>query len=160
MIAYGVASYNKQPDISAGPLGRGVTVASLTVQLDVPNRDDPNSILNKLHALSLSADTSTRKGVQDLLSAVAIELLRQQKSIGSAHTVSTNYPVQGQAEREFHLLSVKGRSKVDRLAGKASLLRLEPLPESSLILGFTLHSEQIWFGESTRRPSPQGGGSQ
>lgn len=48
---------------------------------------------------------------------MAIELTRQQSSIDSAYVNADYYRSTGQAEREFQLLSVKGRSKVDRLTG-------------------------------------------
>lgn len=50
-------------------LGPGVTVATLTVALNIPNRQDPNNILNKIRRLSESARTDTRKGVQDLMAS-------------------------------------------------------------------------------------------
>lgn len=74
LIAYGVANNYRNnnrrsgddEDVSA--LGPGASLAAVTVSLQVPNRDDPNSILNKLRRLSERADTRTRKGVQDLVS--------------------------------------------------------------------------------------------
>jgi hypothetical protein len=102
-------------------LGSGYTVGSITVSLDVPNRlstyDNNDNILNKLSQLALSADTMTKHGLQDLLSLVTLELLRQEQYITSACTQSKVYTIRGQAEREFQLLSVTSQSKVDRLNG-------------------------------------------
>ena len=50
------------------PLGPGATMASVTVALNVPDRDDPSSITHSLRRISLRSDTSSRKGVQDLIS--------------------------------------------------------------------------------------------
>jgi hypothetical protein len=50
------------------PLGEGASVASITLALSVPDRDDFYSILNKLKRLAESSDTSTRSGVQTLVS--------------------------------------------------------------------------------------------
>ncbi len=49
-------------------LGGGATVVSLTVALHVPQRDDADNILTKLHRLSQSARTDTRRGLQQLVS--------------------------------------------------------------------------------------------
>jgi len=53
---------------SSTPLGPGASVASITLALEVPDRDNFYSILNKLKRLAQSADTSTREGVQTLVS--------------------------------------------------------------------------------------------
>lgn len=50
------------------PLGVGASVASITLSLSVPDRDDFYSILNKLKRLADCSDTSTRSGVQTLVS--------------------------------------------------------------------------------------------
>jgi hypothetical protein len=50
------------------PLGEGASVASITLALSVPDRDDFYSILNKLKRLAESSDNSTRSGVQTLVS--------------------------------------------------------------------------------------------
>jgi hypothetical protein len=67
LIAYGFTKVKKESDLS-NPLGPGVSVASITVALDVPDRDDPACILNKLKRIVEAADTGTRKGVQTLVS--------------------------------------------------------------------------------------------
>lgn len=98
-------------------LGTGTTVSSITLALDVPNRNDPRNILNRLSSIAETANTISKRGLQDLLSSVALELLRQEKSITSAYTHTSHHKFVGQAEREFQSLSVHGRSKVDRLTG-------------------------------------------
>lgn len=50
------------------PLGPGATFTSVTVSIDVPDRDDPNCILQRLRRLAERTDTSTRKNVQNLVS--------------------------------------------------------------------------------------------
>jgi hypothetical protein len=68
-IAYGVSSRLEQErEQSRSDLGPGFSVAKLTVSLNVPDRDSPDSILRRLQILSAAARTDTRKGVQDLIS--------------------------------------------------------------------------------------------
>ena len=50
-------------------LGPGFTMAKLTVSLNVPNRDAPDSILKTLQRISSTARTNTRAGVQQLISS-------------------------------------------------------------------------------------------
>ena len=51
-----------------GALGPGVSVAEISVAVDVPNRDDPNSILSVLNRLSNTARTDSRVGMSNLTS--------------------------------------------------------------------------------------------
>jgi hypothetical protein len=96
------------------PLGEGASVASITLALSVPDRDDFYSILNKLKRLAESSDTSTRSGVQTLVSNVALELLREESAITSAKTTSSHFRSTNQADREFQRISVQERSKFDK----------------------------------------------
>jgi len=95
-------------------LGRGVSVAQVTVALNVPNRNDPNNILNFLSRISRSANTDSREGVASLVSQVALELLRQRRSIFAASTTSKNYGNVNEAQRAFNIAGVKERSKFER----------------------------------------------
>ena len=52
----------------SSPLGPGVSVARLTVAMNVPNRDAPTCILKKLRHLATTSRTETRAGLQALLS--------------------------------------------------------------------------------------------
>ncbi|CAB9522484.1 Protein of unknown function (DUF1517) [Seminavis robusta] len=113
-IAYGVSNQLQQERRqSSSALGPGYSVAKLTVSLNVPNRDAPNSILQRLQQLSAAAPTNTRKGVQNLISNVALELLRQEKSIRSAESKSAHHRLEGEAERDFLRSSIQQRSKFD-----------------------------------------------
>lgn len=49
-------------------LGPGTSFVKISVALDVPNRDDPGSIVSVLNRLGQSANTDTRKGIQNLTS--------------------------------------------------------------------------------------------
>lgn len=53
---------------SSSALGPGVTVAEISVAVNVPRRDDPGSILNFLRRLSQTAKTDSRVGVANLVS--------------------------------------------------------------------------------------------
>lgn len=106
----------------AGPLGTGVTVAQMSVALEVPNRDDRNSILSVLDRLAQTADTDKRVGVQTLTSQVALELLRRKSSIVSAATeskhfgggFSNNNSWLQQAQREFNARAIQERGKFEQ----------------------------------------------
>jgi uncharacterized membrane protein len=83
------------------------------VALEVPNRDDPNSILSVLDRLSQTASTDSRSGVQKLTSEVALELLRRRTSIVSASSSYKHYNDRNKALREFQSKSVQERSKFE-----------------------------------------------
>jgi len=116
LLAYGFRNNYRQNNGGGVGARKGTTVGSLTVALDV-RRDKPDNILDRFSRLANRADTDSQRGLQELLSNVALELLRNEKSITSARAQSKNYASRSQAEREFQLLSVQGRSKVDRLTG-------------------------------------------
>ena len=62
-------------DMQSGPLGPGATASSITVAVNVPDRDDPMCILNRLKNIAEMVDTSTRQGVQYLLAEGEIFLM-------------------------------------------------------------------------------------
>jgi uncharacterized membrane protein len=95
-------------------LGSGVSVAEISVALDVPDRDSPNSILSVLDRLSRTARTDSRVGLQNLTSQVALELLRRKQSIVAASTQGRHYRDEAKSQREFINLSIKERSKFER----------------------------------------------
>lgn len=95
-------------------LGSGTSVVQLSVALEVPNRDDPNSILGALDRLARTARTDSRVGIQNLTSQVALELLRRRSSITSATSSYRHFRDRNKAGREFQSQSVKERSKFER----------------------------------------------
>ena len=95
-------------------LGSGVSVAEISVALEVPNRDSPNSILSSLDRLSRTARTDSRVGLQDLTSQVAIELLRRKSSIVAASTRASHYRDENKAQREYNNISIRERGKFQR----------------------------------------------
>ncbi|GKY99089.1 hypothetical protein MPSEU_000864500 [Mayamaea pseudoterrestris] len=116
VIGYGLLNNykGKGSDGTISPLGPGATVASIVVSLDVANQDDPNSIVQRLKKISSAASTSTRRGVQNLVTEVCLELSRQERSMVSATTETKHFGAISSAEREFRHLSVQSRSKFDR----------------------------------------------
>lgn len=94
-------------------LGSGTSVVQVTVGLEVPNRDDPNSILSALGRLAKTARTDSRVGIQNLTSQVALELLRRKNSIVSASTKYKHFNDRSTALREFNSRSIKERSKFE-----------------------------------------------
>ncbi|KAL3940361.1 MAG: hypothetical protein SGBAC_005089 [Bacillariaceae sp.] len=99
---------------SSSVLGPGSSVVELSVALDVPNRDDRDSILGVLERLSQTAKTDSRVGIQNLTSQVALELLRRRSYISSASSSYKHYRDQQKASRDFQSKSVKERSKFER----------------------------------------------
>lgn len=99
---------------AATSLGSGTSVVQLSVAMEVPNRDDPNSILGVLDRLSQTARTDSRVGIQNLTSQVALELLRRRSSITSAASSYNHFRDETKAGREFQSRSVKERSKFER----------------------------------------------
>jgi len=97
-------------------LGPGTSVIELSVALDVPNRDDPNSILTALDRLSRTAKTDSRVGVQNLTSQVALELLRRKSSIVAAYAKGRHFgdASGAQAQREYNGATVRERGKFQR----------------------------------------------
>ena len=55
-------------DRTSSVLGPGTSFAKISVALDVPNRDDPSSILSVLNRLGESVNTDSQKGIQSLTS--------------------------------------------------------------------------------------------
>merc|ERR1712232_319271 len=99
---------------NTSPLGRGVSVAQISVALNVPKKDSESSILTYLNRLSRTARTDSRVGVSNLVSQVALELLRQRRSIFAANTKYTHYNNSDKAQRDFSNLAITERSKFDR----------------------------------------------
>ena len=64
----GTGIMDRVDEAVGGALGPGVSVAEISVAVDVSNRDDPNSILNVLSRLSNTARTDSRVGMSNLTS--------------------------------------------------------------------------------------------
>lgn len=110
----GGPSFSEGLMASADAFGSGTTVAQISVALEVPNRDDRNSILAALDRISRTARTDSRVGIQNLTSQVALELLRRKSSIVSAHTNYKHFGNHDKAQREFSSRSTKERSKFEQ----------------------------------------------
>jgi uncharacterized membrane protein len=95
-------------------LGSGTSVVQLSVALEVPNRDDSNSILGVLNRLASTSKTDSRVGIQNLTSQVALELLRRRSSIVSASGSSKHFGDRNKAGREYQSRSVQERSKFEK----------------------------------------------
>ncbi|KAI2494597.1 Protein of unknown function (DUF1517) [Fragilaria crotonensis] len=101
-------------DEFASVLGPGTSFAKISVALEVPNRDDPSSILSVLNRLGQTANTESQKGMQSLTSQVALEVLRRKSSIISASTEYQHFKSRSLALREFNNQATKERSKFER----------------------------------------------
>jgi uncharacterized membrane protein len=95
-------------------LGSGTSVVQLSVALEVPNRDDPNSVLSVLNRLSRTSKTDNRVGIQNLTSQVALELLRRRSSIVSASSSYQHYQDPTKAGRDYEAKAIRERSKFER----------------------------------------------
>lgn len=98
---------------STSALGPGVTVAQISVALNVPRRNDPSSILSFLDRLSNTASTDSRVGISDLINQVSVELLRQKRSIFAADTEFKHFR-NGGSERHFSSKAIQERSKFEK----------------------------------------------
>jgi hypothetical protein len=116
LITYGVMKHyrDRDDDFDPSPLGPGVSMLSLTVALNVPDRFDDNSVLSRLKGLAQRTRSDSRKSVQRLVSDTALELLRQDRSIVSVGSEYKYFKSFNDAEREFNTLSLQKRSKFDR----------------------------------------------
>lgn len=101
-------------DGTTSALGSGTSYVKISVAVDVPNRDDPSSILSVLNRLGQTASTDNQKGIQNLTSQVALEVLRRKSSIVSASTEYRHFRSRSQALREFNNQATKERSKFER----------------------------------------------
>eukprot|EP00429_Kryptoperidinium_foliaceum_P116693 CAMPEP_0176315216 /NCGR_PEP_ID=MMETSP0121_2-20121125/68083_1 /TAXON_ID=160619 /ORGANISM="Kryptoperidinium foliaceum, Strain CCMP 1326" /LENGTH=444 /DNA_ID=CAMNT_0017657349 /DNA_START=94 /DNA_END=1428 /DNA_ORIENTATION=+ len=99
---------------ASSALGSGTSVVLLSVALEVPNRDDPSSILNVLNRLSRTSNTDSRVGIQNLTSQVALELLRRRSSIVSASSYYQHYQDSTKAGRDYESKAIKERSKFEK----------------------------------------------
>ena len=94
----------------------GLSVVQLSVAVDVPDRDDPDSLLSILNRLKESDKISkwssgTDKDVQNLTRQVAIELLRRKSSIHAASSRYKHVRRERSAKRLYDLWSVQECSK-------------------------------------------------
>lgn len=104
----------ERDDGTTSVLGPGNSVIKVSVALEVPNRDDPGSILSVLNRLGQTANTDTRKGIKSLTSQVALEVLRRKSSIVSASTDYKHFNSRSKALREFNNQSTQERGKFER----------------------------------------------
>jgi hypothetical protein len=107
-------------DPSRHPLGPGVSVWSLTACLNVPDKNDPTSIIHRLQRLADTISTENREGLQHLLAETSLELSRQAEK-GTMMSVESRYnhfrsgdQSLVRAERQYNRISTKERSKFDR----------------------------------------------
>jgi len=112
---YGLGVYRMRrsgkSDGRVSALGSGASVLRVSVALDVSNRDDENSILSRLRRISADAETSSRKGVQELVSEVALEVLRQRDAVTAACSSYMHCSGSSHADIEFRRMSTYERAK-------------------------------------------------
>lgn len=99
---------------ASSALGSGSSVLQISISLNVPNRDDPNSILSVFDRLARTAKTDSRVGVQNLTSQVALELLRRKSSFSGAFSRFKHFSEVNKGQREFNTWSVQERSKFEK----------------------------------------------
>lgn len=109
----GLGGWGSSAVQNVSALGPGTSVVQLSVALDVPDRDDHNSILGALDRLSRTARTDSRVGIQNLSSQVALEILRKRSSIVSASSSTKHFSNRETALREFNNRSIQERSKFE-----------------------------------------------
>lgn len=105
---------------SSGVLGPGISVAKLSLALEIPDRTNTSNILTYLSKLSETANTDSRVGLQNLLSQVSLELLRKKSSLFASSLSFQHFPkdVDAQkAQREYNAVVIKERSKFEKETG-------------------------------------------
>lgn len=100
------------------PLGPGATAAFLTVALRVPDRSSPFSLLKILRQKAMTANTDSRRGLQQVVSEVSLELLRKDSAIVAVDTSIEHFDSVRDAQVAFQKASITNRSKLDRESGK------------------------------------------
>eukprot|EP00574_Skeletonema_japonicum_P004841 CAMPEP_0201727134 /NCGR_PEP_ID=MMETSP0593-20130828/11289_1 /ASSEMBLY_ACC=CAM_ASM_000672 /TAXON_ID=267983 /ORGANISM="Skeletonema japonicum, Strain CCMP2506" /LENGTH=427 /DNA_ID=CAMNT_0048218825 /DNA_START=192 /DNA_END=1475 /DNA_ORIENTATION=+ len=113
-IGDSIGSSTVGSNVQSSVLGSGVSAVEISVALNVPDRDSPNSILTSMKRLSQTARTDSRVGLQNLTSQVALELLRRKEDIIAASTSGHNFKEESKAQREFNNMSIRERSKFQR----------------------------------------------
>lgn len=114
-IVNGGNNFSRSLD-EASPLGKGVSVVQVSVALNVPRRNSPSSILTFLDQLSRTASTDSRVGISNLVSQVALELIRQKPYIFAANTEYKHFRDNDEkkATRYFNNVAVEERGKFER----------------------------------------------
>jgi uncharacterized membrane protein len=118
-VSGAISSRTNQWDDDSGialASSQGTSVLRLNIALDVPNRDDPSSILSVLDRIANTSgkNTQSRSGVQQLTRQVALELLRRKSSISSAYGQMQYCKEDRQGQRVFNEWSVRERSKFEK----------------------------------------------
>ena len=108
------SSWGSIDDATTSALGAGTSVVSLSVALSIPNRRASNSLLSKLDRLAQTARSDSRVGLQNLVSQVSLELLRQSNSWTSATFDYQHFRKSDQANRKYNQVAVKERSKFEQ----------------------------------------------
>jgi len=117
-VSTGVRRHYEQQHFSRSvehsPLGPGATAAFLTVAFQVPDRNSPSSLLKILESKAMSANTETRRGLQQVVSEISLELLRKDSAIASVDTSIQHFGSVRDAQVAFQKASIMNRSKLDR----------------------------------------------
>lgn len=104
--------------VDDSPLGPGATAAFLTVALQVSDRNSPSSLLKTLESKAMFADTETRRGLQQVVSEVSLELMRKDSTMVSVGTSIQHFGSVRDAQVAFQKASIMNRSKLDRESGE------------------------------------------
>jgi uncharacterized membrane protein len=115
-ISSRVNQWDDDSGVAIAASSQGTSVLRLNIALDVPNRDDPSSILSVLDRIANTTgkNTQSRSGVQQLTKQVALELLRRKSSISSAYGQMQYCKEDRQGQRVFNEWSVRERSKFEK----------------------------------------------
>lgn len=113
-VVSSVNDFTNDTSSTSSALGPGVSVVQISVALNVPQKDSSSSILTFLSRLSRTARTDSRVGVSNLVSQVALELLRQRRSAFAASSKFTHYRDGDKAQRDYSALTIQERSKFER----------------------------------------------
>lgn len=112
LIYYNAFNERKDKDVEINSsLGPGVSVLKLTFAFDISNRHDPDCLLEKLKDIAGETDTSSKKGIQVMLSEVCKAILKEQSTIYAVTSDYEHFSTINDAERSFRTFTIKERSK-------------------------------------------------
>jgi hypothetical protein len=94
------------------PFVEGATTVVLSIGFSVPERG-PNSVLSKLDALALKAETDTAEGIADLCADTALLLLRRKAEWISTYGSAQHKSDEEESLKGYDRLAIKEAAKFD-----------------------------------------------
>jgi len=107
-----------ETDILDSVLGPGISLAKITVAIQVPHReDDPSNILHIIQQVASTTNTQSSVELQAMIHQVALTLLRKKQSIVASSTQYKHFTTLAEAQKVYNQWSIQERSKFERETG-------------------------------------------